>query len=109
MTGFAIIVDFRLKPGTRPEFRRLVDSNARISVRTEQGCRRFDVVEPKGEPDRVLLYEIYSDKAAFDAHLRTEHFRVFAGASESLILQKTVTRCNLVFSGADVASNRLGN
>ena len=34
----------------------------------EPGCRRFDVVEPQGEPDRVLLYEIYDDEAAFDAH-----------------------------------------
>ena len=36
--------------------------------RDEPGCRRFDVVEPQGEPDRVLLYEIYDDEAAFDAH-----------------------------------------
>jgi len=42
---------------------------------------------PKVEGDRVLLHEIYSDKAAFDAHLQTEHFRVFNSASESWCLQ----------------------
>ena len=106
---FTILVDFQLKPGARSEFRRLIDENADASVRTEPGCLQFDVLEPEGEGDRVLLYEIYSDSAAFDAHLRTEHFRVFAGASESLILQKTVTRSSLVFSGAEVASNRPDN
>jgi autoinducer 2-degrading protein len=106
---FVILVDFQLKPGSRLEFRRMIDENADASVRTEPGCLQFDVLEPEGEGDRVLLYEIYSDRAAFDAHLRTEHFRVFAGVSENLILQKTVTRCNLVFSGADVVSNRPGN
>ena len=32
MSGFAIIVDFKLKRGTAAEFRRLVDENARSSV-----------------------------------------------------------------------------
>ena len=103
---FVIFVDFHLKPGMRSQFRRLIDENAEASVRTEPGCLQFDVLEPEGEADRVLLYEIYTDRAAFDAHLQTEHFRIFADASESLFLQKKVMRCDLVFSGANVASNR---
>ncbi len=106
---FAIFVDFHLKPGVRTQFRRLSDENADASVRTEPGCLQFDVIEPEGEADRVMLYEIYSDRAAFDAHLKTGHFRIFAEASESLFLQKTVKRCDLVFSGAGVASQRLGH
>ena len=106
---FVILVDFHLKPGAGPEFRRMIDKNADASVKTEPGCLQFDVLEPEGEGDRVLLYEIYSDKAAFDAHRQTEHFRIFNNASEALVLQKTVTRCNLAFSGADVVSNRSGN
>jgi len=105
---FVIVVEFHLKPGARSQFRSLIDANADASVRNEPGCLQFDVLEPEGEGDRVMLYEIYSDKAAFDAHLQTEHFRIFAGASEALCLQKSVTRGNLVFSGADVASKRAG-
>ena len=106
---FAIVVDFHLKQGARAEFRRLIDANADASVRTEPGCLQFDVLEPEGEGDRILLYEIYCDQAAFEAHLRTEHFRIFNGASEALCREKKVTRCNLVFSGADVAAGRSGN
>ena len=105
---FVIVVDFKLKQGARPDFRRLIDANADASVRTGPGCLQFDVLEPEGEDDRVLLYEIYTDKAAFDAHLRTEHFGIFSGASQALVLQKTVARCNLAFSGADVVSTRPG-
>ena len=106
---FVVVVEFQLKQGARAEFRSLIDANADASVRNEPGCLQFDVLEPEGEGDRVLLYEIYADKAAFDAHLKTDHFRVFAGASEALCLQKSVKRCNLVFSGANVAPKRLGN
>jgi (4S)-4-hydroxy-5-phosphonooxypentane-2,3-dione isomerase len=103
---FVIVVDFQLKPGTEKQFRGLIDANADASVRNEPGCLQFDVLEPEGEEGRVLLYEIYTDRAAFDAHLKTQHFHVFNSASESLYLRKSVIRCDLVCSGANAAANR---
>lgn len=99
MSGFIIIVDFRLNAGAREAFRPLVDANARASVRDEAGCRRFDVVEPEGEPERILLYEIYDDAAAFDAHCRTSHFLAFDAESAALVREKHVIRGSLVCEG----------
>lgn len=99
MKGFVIIVDFRLRTGTRAAFRRMIDANAGTSVREEPGCRRFDVMEPQGEPDRVLLYEIYDDEAAFRAHCESAHFAEFDAESAPLVTAKSVTRCDLVFVG----------
>jgi autoinducer 2-degrading protein len=104
---FVVVVEFHLKHGTRAEFRRLIDANADASVRNEPGCLQFDVLEPECESDRVLLYEIYSDRAAFDEHRRSEHFRIFADASEALCLKKSVTSCTLAFSGANIAFQRM--
>ena len=39
MSGYAIIVDFGLKPGVMAEFRQLIDANAEDSCRLEPGCR----------------------------------------------------------------------
>jgi len=103
---FVVVVEFHLKPGARSEFRALIDANADASVRNEPGCLQFDVLEPEDESDRVLLYEVYTDKAAFDAHRKTEHFLVFNRASEGLSLKKSATRCGLAFSGANVVSKR---
>jgi autoinducer 2-degrading protein len=99
MTGFAIIVDFHLKPGARSAFRQLIDMNARISVQAEHGCRRFDVVEPRDEADRVLLYEIYDDDFAFEAHVSSPHYVQFDAESAPLIVDKSVIRCDLVCEG----------
>ena len=98
MTGFVVLVDVGLKSGQRAAFRRLVDANARASA-AEPGCRRFDVLEPEGEPDRVLLYEIYADRAAFDAHLATAHYVAFDEASAALCASKSVSTCALVCEG----------
>ena len=91
MSGFVVMVDFRLKPGTIEGFRRLVTENARISLAHEPGCRRFDVVLPRDEPDRVFLYEIYDDEAAFESHKAARHFLQFNEATDALVAAKTLT------------------
>ena len=100
MSGFIILVDFKIKPGQMADFRRLIDDNARASVRDEPGCRRFDVGVDRKDADRILLYEIYDDRAAFDAHLKTKHFAVFNVASAALVADKTVTEYDLVCEGS---------
>jgi quinol monooxygenase YgiN len=98
--SFVIVVDFRIKPGQMAAFRKLMDENARASVRDEPGCSRFDVCADRKDADRILLYEIYDDRAAFDAHLKTRHFAVFNETSAPLVVEKTVTECDLVCEGS---------
>ena len=96
-------MDFRLKPGSRAAFRRLIDDNAVASVRDEPGCQRFDVLEPQGpdggQGEHVVLYEIYDDRAAFDAHLKTPHFALFNTASAPYVADKRVVEYALVCAG----------
>jgi quinol monooxygenase YgiN len=99
VTAFVIIVDFKLKPGTRAPFRKLVDANADTSVRKERGCRRFDVLEPEGEDDRIVLYEIYDSRADLETHVASAHYKSFDGASAGLIENKTVIAYTLVCEG----------
>jgi (4S)-4-hydroxy-5-phosphonooxypentane-2,3-dione isomerase len=89
--AYAITVAFDLMPGTRRRFLSLVKENAASSVKLERGCLRFDVLTPlKSGPD-VLLYEIYTDRAAFDAHLNSDHFLRFDAATRDLVSAKVVT------------------
>jgi len=100
MSGYVILVDFLLKPGSKAEFRRAIDANAKASCRSEPGCRQFDVVEPRDDPDRIILYEIYDDRAAFEAHLKTPHLATFEAASNHLVTKKTVVAGDLVCAGS---------
>lgn len=100
MGAYVIMVDFRIKPGARTEFRRLIDANAKDSCRHEPGCRRFDVLELPGETDRILLYEIYDDRAAFEAHVKTAHYATFSNASAPHVSEKQVIVCDLVCEGS---------
>lgn len=88
---FAVTVAFTLRPEQRARFLTLVLKNADASLKTEAGCFCFDVLEPIGTngPD-VLLYEIYADRAAFDAHLASSHFLAFDAATRDMVLSKAI-------------------
>ena len=100
MSGFVITVDFIVKPGAMAAFRKLIDRNAQDSCAAEPGCQRFDVLVPIEPGDRVFLYEIYDDRAAFAAHLKTPHFDAFNRESEALVVSKTVAQYNLACEGS---------
>lgn len=93
MTGtalFAVVVTFDLVAGAHDAFVELVQHNASVSVECEPGCLRFDVLLGN-ERGRVLLYEIYADRRAFEMHLETDHFAEFDAASRPLVASKAVT------------------
>jgi (4S)-4-hydroxy-5-phosphonooxypentane-2,3-dione isomerase len=87
---YVVIVDFKIKPERLAEFMPRMLDNARASRETEPGCRVFDVcVDPK-EKTKVFLYEVYDDRAAFDAHLATAHFKRFDAAVAPMVASKAV-------------------
>lgn len=47
--------------------------------RNEPGCLRYEMDNLASNPLAWNVYEEYKDKAAFDAHLETEHFKTTIG------------------------------
>lgn len=94
---YVITVAFEVEEAERQRFLDLVCGNAAASLAREPGCLRFDVLVPdeEGEP-QVLLYEIYEDRAAFQAHLDSAHFRSFDEATRSAVRRKTVREHRLL-------------
>lgn len=90
MKRYVITVDFTLHVGAMTQFMPLMLDNAEKSRTLEPGCDRFDVCVPAGETDRVFLYEIYRDEAAFAVHLKTEHFVQFDAATKALIKERRI-------------------
>jgi quinol monooxygenase YgiN len=91
MTPFTIIVEFVVDAADMPTFLPHMLRNAQTSLLEEDGCERFDVLKAQGCDERIVLYEIYRDKAAFAVHGTSRHFLEFEAATKSLVRHKTVT------------------
>jgi quinol monooxygenase YgiN len=87
---YVMTVEFRIDPARLTEFMPLLVANACDSRERESGCRQFDVCRDPAHPEVVFLYELYDDRAAFDAHLQSPHFRSFDAAVRGMVAAKTV-------------------
>ena len=94
---FAVVVTFTCAPDCMDAALPLVCDNARRSLADEAGCHRFDVLSDPARPDEIFLYELYTDRAAFDDHLRTAHFLSFDAAISEMIDRKEVRTYEAVF------------
>ena len=88
--SYAVTVTFRIKRDRMAEFLPLMLENARTSREQEPGCYQFDVATDPDRPGEVFLYELYTDRAAFDAHRASPHFRLFDAAVAGMLAGKEV-------------------
>ena len=94
---FAVIVTFEVHKDTMDQFLPLMLENAETSLRDEDRCHRFDVCTDHCRPNEVFLYELYTNAAAFDVHLKSAHFATFTAATSDMIAAKQVRTCREVY------------
>ncbi len=93
---YAVCVNFEIKTGHMDDFLPRMRANARLSLETEAGCHQFDVLTDPDQPDDVFLYELYTDRAAFDLHLESAHFQAFNSETADMIAAKSVKTWGVV-------------
>ena len=82
--SFVLQVALRIKPESVDAFMSKVLVNA-ASARQEPGCRHFDVLVDPKDRTRAMLYEIYDDEKAFEAHQQTPHFKRYIAEAVPLL------------------------
>ena len=83
-------------------------ANARASVETEPGCRRFDVFHDDADPASVGFNEIYDDDEAVDAHGETEHFEAWLSATDGMLDQMAWATCRSLYSAGTASRDLTG-
>ena len=61
--------------------------NAR-EARKEPGCRQFEVLVDPKDKTKVVLFEIYDDEKAFEAHQATPHFKKYLAEAVPLLASR---------------------
>jgi quinol monooxygenase YgiN len=93
---FSLMVQMEVRPGRREEFLAGMAANAEASVRDEPGCLRFDVCSVDGDGNRFVLYELYTDAGAFEAHKAAPHFAQWRTIAEHVVESQVNTAGSLL-------------
>ncbi|SEJ83197.1 Quinol monooxygenase YgiN [Arthrobacter sp. yr096] len=84
---YSLWVTLEVQPEGRKEFLEAITRNAESSVRDEDGCLRFDVIELGDGTNTFAFYEVYTDRAAFEEeHLKTQHFLAYKVISTRVVV-----------------------
>jgi len=84
---FVLAVKISIKPENVDAFMQKLDANAK-AARSEPGCRQFDVLVDPKDRTKVMLYEIYNDEAAFEAHQATPHFKKYIAEAVPMLASR---------------------
>ena len=82
----SLIAEFTARAGEAERVTALLAGLA-VDVRAEPGNVVFDCYRRLEDRDRFVVYEIYRDKAAFEAHISAEYGAVFNGKLRELIVE----------------------
>jgi len=85
--SFVLEVQLRIKPENVDRFMKQVLENAQ-HARKEPGCKQFDVLVDPHDRAQVMLYEVYTDEQAFEAHQQTVHFKKYLAEAVPLLASR---------------------
>ena len=85
--SFALVVNIRIKPESVDAFMQRLKENA-SAARKEPGCKQFDVLVDPKDRTKVMLYEVYDDDKAFEAHQATPHFKKYLAEAVPMLASR---------------------
>jgi quinol monooxygenase YgiN len=95
--SLGIYIEYQPRPGCRDTLLARLREEAESCVREDDGCLRMEVAVPEKDDDpRVLLIELWRDRAALNTHsAKPGHSHAW---QDALVESKRVSVCTVVAS-----------
>ena len=81
-------VEIQIKPENVDSFMAKLRENA-LAARKEPGCRQFEVLVNPEDRTQVMLFEVYDDEKAFEAHQAGAAFKKYVAEAVPLVASRT--------------------
>ena len=70
------------------------------SIRVEPGVLTLYTVSIQGQPVQIRIFEMYADRAAYEAHLKTPHFLKYKTGTQDMVKSLRLLETDPVILGA---------
>lgn len=94
------IAELEIDPAQLDKYTAAVKEEMEISVRTEPGVLGIYSVAEKDNPSKLRFFEIYADEAAYQAHIRSPHFRKYYEITKTMITSRKLIETTPVLLAA---------
>jgi len=85
-----VVVFLEAHRGREEELRQALRPYAAACLAKEPGCHRYDIAVDPIEGASFLLYQVYTDEAAYLAHRELPHYRDFRVLTDAWVRSRRV-------------------
>jgi quinol monooxygenase YgiN len=94
------LAELDIDPAQLARFHAAVREGVEAAVRVEPGVLTLYVVSEKDHPNRVRVFEVYTDERAYQTHIQTPHFRKFRATTDKMVRSRKLLDAVPVILGA---------
>jgi len=96
MSKLANVVTIEVEAAQRDEVVALLLAHKARCLRDEPGTLQLEVLLPKDDDFKVLVYEMYQDAAAFELHRKGPSFAQWREETAGMVVKLHGVRCTVV-------------
>ena len=96
MAKFALIATLDVAPGRRDQVLPMLMAHRNRCLKQEPGTLAFEILTPRDDESTLLIYEVYQDDAAFDAHRNGSSVALWRQEAAGLLVDIRMTPCTPV-------------
>lgn len=93
VANLAIIATIEIVPGRKEQLLPLLLAHKDRCLADEPGTLQFEVLAPHDDDSKLLVYEVYQDAPAFDAHRNGASIAQFRKESAGMVEKLYITKC----------------
>src|SRR5688572_22204035 len=94
------LAELEIDPAQLEAFKAAITEVVQAAVRSEPGVLALYAVHEKDSPNRVRVFEMYTDADAYATHLETPHFKKFRAATDNMVLSRKLLDAAPIVLGA---------
>ena len=95
MSSVVLHVEIETVPGQRDAFLARARIHRGNVLKNEPDCTCFDISVPDDGDDKVRLYEVYANQAAFDHHMETPYMKEYRVDTAPMVAGRALAKAAL--------------
>jgi quinol monooxygenase YgiN len=93
------IAELEIDPQQVEAYRAALREEIEASIRIEPGVLTLYAVAVKDHPEKVRLFEVYRDQAAYEAHRQSAHFKRYKEGTRTMVKSLTLLETEPILLG----------
>ena len=82
------MAELEIDPAQLDRFYAAIKEGINAAVRVEPGVLVLYAVSEKDNPNRIKVFEVYTDEDAYKVHVETPHFKKFRAATDQMVTSR---------------------